>query len=59
MVGVIFSKSGIKSNIDMYLKEIVDASGTINIEKMDDIRLAIQKGTFSTENIRKRMSDLV
>ena len=44
-----------------YLVEIIDAFGNINIDKMHKIRLAIQKGTFSSEDISsisKRMSEL-
>ena len=52
---------GLNSNVDKYLEDIVDISGNINLEKMNDLKLAIQKGTFSKEDISyisKNMSQL-
>ena len=39
--GEVPGEEELKADIDKYLEKIVDASGSINTEKMDDIRLAI------------------
>ncbi len=58
-------KSGITpkeiTNVQKYIKDIVDGAGNINMAQMDKIRLAIQNGTFSSREIKllsKKMSKL-
>jgi len=44
-----------------YVDDIVDVAGTVNATKMNDLRLAVQNGTFSADEISqisKKMSDL-
>lgn len=52
---------GLRDKIHFYLNEIVDTSGKVNTYKMNVLRLAIQSGQFSADEIRiisKKMSEL-
>lgn len=47
--------------INNYIKDIIDSSGEINFDNMNELRLSLQKGTFSKEEISfisKKMSEL-
>ena len=57
----VFGSTEADLKIQQFIEDIVDASGNVDAVKMNDLRLAIQKGTFSMEEISllsRKMSDL-
>ena len=53
--------SDLELKIQVYIEDIVDDLGNINSTKMNDLKLAVQKGTFTKEEISllsRKMSEL-